>query len=259
MGDQLTHQQLGAVFTHAGVAQAYAHRPPYPPEVFDILAGLVTDEPRAVLDLGAGEGALARSLAPRVDRVDAVDASAAMVEVGRRRTGGDHPNLRWIVGPAETVEIGDAYALVTAGASLHWMDWEQTLGRIRRVLTPEGKLVLVYHGPRDQPWEDEIVTVIKRHSRSQDYVPRFHLATALQDRDLFTLAETVETAPLIFRQSVPDYIEQFHSTSSLAREVMSEEEAAQFDREIEAVVAPYVRDGMLDLTIVAELNWGRPR
>ena len=56
---------------------------------------------RRVLDLGAGEGALARPLAARVDRVDAVEISPAMVEEGQRRPGGTAPNLNWITGSAE--------------------------------------------------------------------------------------------------------------------------------------------------------------
>ena len=81
-------EELAAVFGQPGVADAYQHRPPYPDEVFDLLERLIADRPRAVLDIGAGEGALARPLASRVDHVDAVDASAAMIEAGRRRPGG---------------------------------------------------------------------------------------------------------------------------------------------------------------------------
>ncbi|HUC24416.1 MAG TPA: class I SAM-dependent methyltransferase [Streptosporangiaceae bacterium] len=47
-----------------------------------------------MLDIGAGDGALARPLAERVDRVDAVDVSAAMLAAGARQPGGDRPNLR---------------------------------------------------------------------------------------------------------------------------------------------------------------------
>ena len=70
------------------MARAYRHRPPYPDEVFGVLDGLITGRPRTVLDLGAGEGALARPLAGRADHVDALDISAAMVAEGRGRPGG---------------------------------------------------------------------------------------------------------------------------------------------------------------------------
>lgn len=74
---------LAAVFGHAAVADAYQYRPPHPAEVSDILDGRITDRPRDVLDIGAGEGALARPLAARVDHVDAPDISAAMIDTGR--------------------------------------------------------------------------------------------------------------------------------------------------------------------------------
>ena len=81
-----TEVTLAAAFTYPGVASAYQYRPPYPDLVFDVLTGLIADAPKTVLDLGAGEGALARPLAARVDQVDAVDISAAMVEEGPRRS-----------------------------------------------------------------------------------------------------------------------------------------------------------------------------
>ena len=113
---------LAGSFLHEGVARAYRHRPPYPPELFGALEALIVDTPRHVLDLGAGDGALARPLAAQVDKVDAVEISPAMVAEGRRRPGGDRANLTWHVEAAETVTLQGPYALVTAGQSLHWMD-----------------------------------------------------------------------------------------------------------------------------------------
>ena len=75
--EQARRSELAAVFGFRGVAGAYRHRPPYPAEVFDTLEQIITDRPRRVLDIGAGEGALARPLARRVDQVDAVDLPVA--------------------------------------------------------------------------------------------------------------------------------------------------------------------------------------
>ena len=69
-------------FKDPGVVGAYRHRPPYPAEVFDILAGLVRGEPRFVLDAGCGTGNIARHLVGRVERLDAVDFSRRMIEEG---------------------------------------------------------------------------------------------------------------------------------------------------------------------------------
>src|SRR5438876_1056721 len=84
-------------FCDASVAAAYRHRPPYPRELFNILVRLIPDEdqPAIVLDVGCGRGEVARELAARarVERVDAIDLSPAMIERGRALAGGDHPRL----------------------------------------------------------------------------------------------------------------------------------------------------------------------
>ncbi|WP_165554262.1 class I SAM-dependent methyltransferase [Kribbella capetownensis] len=251
-------KELASTFRHDGVAEAYRHRPPYPDEVFDRLEALITDEPRSVLDIGAGEGAIARPLAPRVERIDAVDFSQAMVDAGRGRADGNRPNLRWQVSRIESAELDGPYALVTAGASIHWMRWEETFARIVPHLTPNAQFVIIEHGPVDMPWWDGVAAAIKRHSRSQSYDPSFDVVDALQQRGLFEPAGSVRTEPVTRCQSVAGYIEQFHSTSSLARELMSAEEAAEFDTAIERAVTPYAQDGVLELKIAAELSWGRP-
>jgi ubiquinone/menaquinone biosynthesis C-methylase UbiE len=254
---QAERGKLAAVFAHPGVAEAYQYRPPYPAETFDILERLVADRPAAVLDMGAGEGAIARPLAARVDHVDALDVSAAMVEAGRRRPGGRQQNLRWIVGAAETADLGGPYALVTAGAALHWMSWEPTLARLRRVMTGRALLAIVEHGHHDLPWRADLAKVIARHSRSPGYDPSFCMVDALSADGLLEITGRASTAPITFRQSLASYIEQFHSTASLAREWMAAEESAAFDLAVADIVAPYAADGMLDMQVVADLAWGR--
>ena len=246
------------MFSNPGVADAYRHRPPYPAEVFDILERLITDRPRRVLDIGAGEGALARPLASRVDHVDALDVSAAMIEAGRGRPGGRRPNLSWITGAAETARLGGPYALVTAGASLHWMSWPQTLARLVPVMTGRAVLAIVDHGPRDLPWHAELEQVIARYSRSPGYNKTFSVTGELAGRGLLNVTGRATTAPVRFRQPVPDFVEQFHSTSSLAREGMPAEEAAAFDRAVTDLVRPYSAGGVLEMTVVADLVWGTP-
>jgi SAM-dependent methyltransferase len=250
-------ETLAATFTHPGVADAYQHRPPYPPEVFGVLDRLITDRPRTVLDLGAGEGALARPLAGLVDHVDALDISAAMVSAGRRRPGGSHPNLRWIVGSAETAAIGGPYALVTAGASLHWMSWSRTLPRLAAAMAGHAYLAIAEHGYRDLPWRTGLTEIIGRFSRHPGYDPDFSLVGALCASGLFETAGHAAVVPDPFRQSVASYIEHFHSTASLARELMPAEESAAFDHAVAELVRPYAEDGILAMSVVTQLDWGR--
>jgi trans-aconitate methyltransferase len=251
--------ELRTTFQYDAVAEAYRHRPPYPDEVFDRLEALIVDEPRNVLDIGAGEGALARPLAPRVERVDAIDMSRAMVDAGRQRPGGDRANLHWHVSSIETAELDGPYALVTAGASIHWMPWAETFARIVPHLTANAQLAVVEHGPVDPSWRDELLPVIKKHTRNPDNDPTFNVVDAIRERGLLDLTGTAKTAPVVQRKTVADYIEWLHSTSTLARDLMSAEEAAEFDSAVRKVLTPYAQDGVLELTIVAQLSWGRPR
>ena len=250
---------LAGSFLHEGVARAYRHRPPYPPALFDALEALIVDRPRHVLDLGAGDGAIARPLAARVDKVDAVEISPAMVAEGRQRPGGDRANLTWHVEAAETVARQGPYALVTAGQCLHWMDWRPTLERVKGVLTRHAMLALVDMRYHELPWRAELTEVIARYSRNPDYNPQFVLSDELARQGLFDMHGTLETPPAEFRQTVDDYIEQFHSTASLARELMPPEEAATFAADIVAVVNSHAREGELTMQTVVTLTWGKPR
>ncbi len=123
-------------FKDQRVVDAYRHRPPYPDEVFEILASLIIDEPRAVLDVGAGSGDIARKLVGFVERIDAVDFSQNMIERGKQLPNGDAPHLRWIYGKVEEVQLSPPYALITAGSSIHWLEWEKAFPLFRSVLTP---------------------------------------------------------------------------------------------------------------------------
>lgn len=224
----MTVPPLAGSFRHPGVAEAYAYRPPYPPGVFAVLDGLLVDGPRTVLDIGSGDGALARPLAERVDRVDAVDISPAMVDAGRRRPGGRRENLSWHVQPAEELSLTGPYALVTAGASPHWMNWAIVLRGIDRVLAPGGYLAIVDQRYHDLPWATPVAEIIARYSRDPNYDPSFSLPDELSRRNLFRGFGAHETPPIEFVQSIGDYIEQFHSTASLARELMSPTEGSLF-------------------------------
>lgn len=254
----LSHDELAAVFRYPGVAAAYQYRPAYPPEVFDVLETLLADRCPVVLDIGAGEGALARPMAGRVERVDAVELSEAMIDAGRQRPGGQRRNLRWILGRAETARLDGPYGLVTAGASLHWMVWDQVLPRLAAVMTPGAVLAIVDHRGPQPPWHEDLRDIIVRHSRSRDFDPDFSLVNALSQRGLFRVIDEMLTAPTPIRQPVAAYIEQFHSTASLARELMSGEEARTFDRCVEELVEPWAVDGLLELEVMASVTWGRP-
>jgi trans-aconitate methyltransferase len=247
-----------AQFKDQSVVEFYPLRLPYPPAVFDILADLITDEPRAVLDIGAGTGDIARGLVRRVERVDAVDFSPAMIAKGKTLPDGDHPGLRWIYGAVETVALDPPYALVTAGESLHWMDWEVVFPRFGEVLTPNGVVAVVERVDLPVPWRDGLQALIQQFSTMQNYQP-FDLIDELEKRDLFQKLGERKTAPVTSAQSINDYIASFHSRSSLSLDHMPTADAATFDRQLRGLVSPWSKEGMLELQTVGSVVWGKPR
>lgn len=247
-----------ARFADADVAEAYPHRPPYAPETYEVLAGLVPGGAGTVLDLGAGTGDLARPLAARVARVDALDPSEPMIAKGRTLPGGGAPNLRWLVGRAEDAPLDGPFALATAGESLHWMDWEVVLPRLAAALAPGAVLAVVNREWVHPPWQEGLWALIETHSTMTTW-HTYDLIALLEERGLFERAGDWSSDPRRTRQSVDGYVESYHSRSSLTRAALTPESAATFDAGLRAVVAPWAGDGTVETETVSHITWGHPR
>jgi trans-aconitate methyltransferase len=252
------------MFRDRSVAEAYPYRPPYPAALFAALADLIADEPRAVLDVGCGTGDVARPLGPRVARIDAVDASAAMIAQGRRQPGGDAANLRWIESTVEEAALAPPYALITAGESLHWLDWAVVFPRFAEALTPHGTLAII-----GRDWEhtgvarERIHALINRHSTNRDFRP-YNLLDELAQRGLFAQQGQRRTDLEPWHPTIAEYIECRHSQNGLSRERMGAD-AAVFDaaltedlHDLARTGTIEIRDGRLMLTVAATITWGRP-
>ncbi len=249
-----------ARFQDQSVVDRYHLRPAYPPEIFTILDELIVDEPRTVLDIGCGTGNIARSLAAYVERIDAVDLSLPMLERARMLPGGDSPNIRWWHGRAEEVALKSPYALVTAGESLHWMEWDIILPRLAQVLTPRGMLAIVYveeQSLRSAPWSEGVHQISQRFTNNPAYQP-FDWIAALEQARLFHKLGERQTAPVPVSQTVEDYIAAQHARSTLSLATMTAEQAAQFDREMQELLLPFAHDGLLTFHVVGGVTWGKP-
>jgi trans-aconitate methyltransferase len=252
-------QRYAAAFQEASVAAAYQARPPYPAAVFDLLAGLLGDQPGKVLDAGCGTGFLARPLAARVSQVahiDAVDISPAMIEQGKRLPHGESPRLTWMLGALEDAPLDPPYTLITAGDSLHWMDWATVMPRFAGLLTPNGALAILGVGQLPTRWDDDLLPIIRLYSVVAGH-QQYDLIEELKTRGLFQEAGRQTTASIPFTQTLDSYVESFHGRASFPRERMGVPAAAAFDAEVRALVAthsPY----SVTLQLVTEIVWGKP-
>ncbi len=245
-------------FKDRSVADAYVNYPQYPAEVFEVLNGLIQDEPRIVLDIGCGTGDVARPLAPLVERVDAVDQSAAMIDMGKTRDGGDRPNIRWVCRSAEDFAYDTRYSLIVAGASLHWMDWYRVLPRMAGALSDRGYLAIVGgRGMDNTPWNYELSKIIPTFSTNKDY-ESYDLYDELERRRLFSVTGRKRTAPQEYRMSVDRYVEMFHARNGFSRQRMDAQSAAEFDAAVRELVTPFVAEDMLTFDVTTGITWGHP-
>lgn len=249
-------RELGRAFSDADVVRNYAYRPPYPAEVFAVLEDLLVS-PRTALDVGCGTGAITRGLPSFATRVDAVDPSEAMLREARRLTGQD-ARIRWIRGRAEDTTLSPPYGLITAGASIHWMDPEVVMPRFRDALAPGARLAIVdMENVHPQgPHRDEFVSVIQRHSALEHHDDFAALLAELESTGHFARESGHRTRPVPFEQSVDDYMAMLASTSSLSRATLGER-ADAVEREARAVLARHHID-RIRFDVVGMVAWGLP-
>ena len=210
-----------------------------------------------VLDVGCGTGDVARPLAQLVDRVDGVDFSSAMLAKGRVLPGGDNPKLNWIYGRVEDAALNPPYNLITAGESLHWMDWSVVMPRFRQMLTPAGYSVIVGRSELPSPWKTALFELIPKFTTNKDY-KSYNLIDELEKRHLFQPLGLKVTQPVVITQPLEDYIEALHSRNGFSRDRMDAEAAATFDAEFRKILLPWSKDGKVEYKIEGSVVWGKP-
>lgn len=124
----------------ANLHNAYYERP-----AMLSLAGDVAG--RRILDVGCGSGPLFAALRDRGAVVTGFDKSTGMLELARRRLGGD-ADLR-VADLAGPLPFADgAFDDAVASLVLHYLeDWAPPLAELRRVLKPGGRLIASVNHP----------------------------------------------------------------------------------------------------------------
>lgn len=156
---------------YSSQAHTYAQgRPTYPQALTTWLQQrLMIDRQTRVIDLGAGTGKFTRQLLPLTDRLMAVEPVDAM----RREFAKSVPGIEVLAGTAQAIPLPAASAdVVLCAQAFHWFADAQALAEIHRVLTPGGRLGLVWN-VRDESvdWVAAITRIITPYEGD---TPRFH-------------------------------------------------------------------------------------
>lgn len=150
------------------VTERWNHNIHYHP----LILGSVPAGARDALDVGCGEGTLARELRRIVPRVTGIDLDQASIELARTHDGG--AGVEYLLGDVMTHPFEPAsFDVITSVATLHHMDGAAALGRLRDLLRPGGTLAVVGCArstlPADIPVEVAGVVANRLHRLTKKY------------------------------------------------------------------------------------------
>lgn len=120
------------------VTEGWNHNIHYHP----VVLRAVPDGSVRVLDVGCGEGELARALSGQVGEVVGIDLDAPTVERARRDAAAD--NVEYVVGDFLTYDfMPGSFDAVVSVVALHHMDMAAALARMRELVRPGGRIAVV--------------------------------------------------------------------------------------------------------------------
>ncbi|HEX9392104.1 MAG TPA: class I SAM-dependent methyltransferase [Usitatibacteraceae bacterium] len=125
------------------------YRPPYPPEILDLLAAKCALTPESVIaDIGSGTGMLAKLFLDNGNAVIGVEPNAEMRAAGEKYLA-EYGRFTSMDGSAEATRLPvHAMDFVVAGQAFHWFDRDRTRKEFLRLLKPDGVLALIWNDRR---------------------------------------------------------------------------------------------------------------
>jgi ubiquinone/menaquinone biosynthesis C-methylase UbiE len=205
-------------------AEYAAHRPTYPGELIDLLAGVVPRHELA-LDCACGTGQLSVPLAARFDRVVATDASAGQIAHAE-----PHPRVEYRVAPADGSGLPDASAdIITVAQAAHWLDLDRFYAEVRRVARPGAAVALItYDVPRVDAAVDAVVQRFYHDVVGRYWTPeRRHVEDGYRSLP-FPFAEIPARAPAMECVRSRDAFAAYVDTWSAVRQAEKAEGRAPF-------------------------------
>jgi ubiquinone/menaquinone biosynthesis C-methylase UbiE len=245
---------------HAAARHYLKGRPPYAADLIRRVVQLCGVGPTSrVLDLGCGPGPLALAFAPLVGEVIGIDPEPEMLRVAREEAARAGVSVGFREGSSRELgaDLG-TFRLVAIGRAFHWMNRQETLLRLDRILEPEGAVVLFgddHPKVPDNRWVAAFERLIDRYAaadtaratrRAPDW-PR-HEAVLLDSP-----FPRLERISVIERRATPveRFVDRALSLSSVSLDLTGER-SDELSRETRAAMAAFAKDGRVTEVVESE-------
>ena len=143
-----------AEFNNSRLAQIYDAFCPLGKDSDFFLSEVKKSNPKSVLDVGCGSGILTVELTKIADIVVGVEPAVPMLEIARRRPGGN--KVTWIQGHVTDVSDMTVDVIIMSSHVAQFLldedEWQLTLEHLSTLLSPGGKLIFDSKNPLVKPW-----------------------------------------------------------------------------------------------------------
>jgi SAM-dependent methyltransferase len=164
------------------VADYQRFRPHYPASVADFLRTNGVLKPELVVaDIGAGTGIVIELIAGEGRKILAVEPNPDMADAIRSLQSSQAAwNVRLVPAPGEKTTLSDGSVdVITIGSAFHWLDQSLAREEFRRILKPDGWVVILYNerDTENDPFQREYEGIYDRFI--PDHVSWGHRRTTL--------------------------------------------------------------------------------
>jgi demethylmenaquinone methyltransferase/2-methoxy-6-polyprenyl-1,4-benzoquinol methylase len=138
-----------------------------------------------ILDIGGNTGKVTEAYSNNCKEVIVLEPKRNVVEYGKSR----RPNIKFVEGEAENIPLPDAYFdKVVASASFHhFSDHDKALEEMKRVLKPDGKIIILEIDPNTRRGERLKFCETVFHTGAKLYQPA-QLSKKIQAHNLEVLS-----------------------------------------------------------------------
>ena len=226
-------------------------REPYPPAFFSRVAErLSLRRDMRLLDAGCGPGLLAIGFSPYVGSCVGLDPDPGMIRAARAAANDAGVLVRLIEGRLEELrESVGTFDLVTIGRALHWMNREETLRVLNRVVEAGGAIISCGSKAEANPWLEAYEDVRSAWASEQD--GRCYRI----DHDAWFVGSQFRIVDGIMvrhhhRVTIADLIGRALSKSNTSPEALGDRRQP-FEDALTGVLEPFAANGFLDEEIVS--------